>query len=374
MIDQRSNSPANIRLAIDTGALHGPRTGIGVAVDGLVGTLTDRPEVSLHPYVVSYRAALASGTQRLPLPATLAHRAWARAPFPRTDRWLGDVDLVHGTNYVVPPSKHRTVVTVYDCWFLRHEHEAMPAVRRAGAVLRAAVRRGAMVHTSSLATEHAVRELLHTDRVRTVHLGAAPLPQTSAPTPDVATTLAGRPFIVAIGTIERRKNLPQLIGAFATAATDAALADLLLVIAGGDGDDRDAVDQTLDSLPTSIRQRVVLLGRVTESDRGWLLRHARALAYPSLDEGFGFPLLDAMQAGIPIVATQVGSIPEVAGKAALLVPLHDLDALAAALATVVTDDQVRGALLAAGGQQWRQFTWQRCADGLIDLYRHTLTN
>jgi glycosyltransferase involved in cell wall biosynthesis len=287
---------------------------------------------------------------------------------------LGDVDLVHGTNYVVPPSRHPTVVTVYDCWFLRHERDAAPAVRRAGDVLRAAVRRGAMVHTSSTATEHAVRELLGTDRVRTVHLGAAPLPAPAAAGLEVTTTLGGRPFILAIGTIERRKNLPHLIRAFAAATHDSTFDDVLLVIAGGDGDDRGAVDLALDALPSTLRQRVVLLGRVTESVRGWLLRHARALAYPSLDEGFGFPLLDAMQAGIPIVATRVGSIPEVAGDAAVLVQLDDEAQLASALISAVVDEQVRRTLLTAGDQQWRRFTWQRCADGLIDLYRHTLTN
>jgi glycosyltransferase involved in cell wall biosynthesis len=345
----------------------------------MVSELATRPDLTLHPYVVSFRAALAEGTHRLPLPAAMAHRLWAHVPRPRTDRWLGDVDLVHGTNYVVPPSRHPTVVTVYDCWFLRHEHDAAPAVRRAGEVLRAAVRRGAMVHTSSVATEQAVRERLGTDRVRTVHLGAAPLPAPATATPDiaalpdVATTLDGRPFVLAIGTIERRKNLPHLVRAFAAATHDSRLDDVLLVLAGGDGDDRGAVDQALDSLPPSLRRRVVLLGRISESERGWLLRNARSLAYPSLDEGFGFPLLDAMQAGVPIVATRVGSIPEVAGEAAVLVQLDDEAELASALISAVSDEQVRRTLITAGDQQWRRFTWQRCADGLIDLYRHTLT-
>jgi glycosyltransferase involved in cell wall biosynthesis len=230
-----------------------------------------------------------------------------------------------------------------------------------------------MVHTSSVATEQAVRELLGTDRVRTVHLGAAPLPAPATAVPDVTTTLDGRPFILAIGTIERRKNLPYLVRAFAAATHDSRLDDVLLVLAGGDGDDRGAVDQALDSLPPSLRRRVVLLGRISESDRGWLLRNARSLAYPSLDEGFGFPLLDAMQAGVPIVATRVGSIPEVAGEAAVLVQLDDEAELASALISAVSDEQVRRTLITAGDQQWRRFTWQRCADGLIDLYRHTLT-
>ena len=113
-------------------------------------------------------------------------------------------------------------------------------------------------------------------------------------------------------------------------------------------------------------------GRVDEPARSWLLRHAAVLAYPSLDEGFGFPLLDAMQAGTPVVASTAGSIPEVAGDAALLVAPDDIDALAAALSLALTDDDVRRRLVAAGHAQCARFSWQRCAEEMTSLYRRTM--
>lgn len=359
---------APLRIAFDTGPLHGARTGIGAAVAGLADALVGRPDVHTVHYVLSFRADLHPGTVRLPLPASLAHRAWARAPLPRVDRWLdhaGAVDLVHGTNYVVPPSRHPTVVSVYDLWFMRHPAAASPAVRRAADVLRAAVARGAVVHTSSAATEAAVRELLPGAPVRTVHLGALPLPAADTPAP--LPELRDRPYVVAIGTLERRKNLPRLVAAFGAVA--AAHPDLLLVLAGSPGDDSSAVADAIDLLGPQLAPRVLRTGRISDEVRAWLLRHAAVVAYPSLDEGFGFPLLDAMQAGVPLVASTAGSIPEVAGDAALLCPADDVDAIATALSAALTDDELRARLVTAGAARWPDFTWARCADGVVDLYR-----
>ena len=101
------------------------------------------------PYVLSFRSRPTPPTRRLPLPAAVAHELWSRLDGPRLDRWLGDAEVVHGTNYVVPPTRRPAVVSVYDCWFLTHPAQAAPAVRRAGEVLRRRVRAGATVHASS---------------------------------------------------------------------------------------------------------------------------------------------------------------------------------------------------------------------------------
>ena len=101
----------------------------------------------------------------------------------------------------------------------------------------------------------------------------------------------------------------------------------------------------------------------------WLLHHALVLAYPSLDEGFGFPLFEAMRHDVPVVASDAGSIPEVAADAALLVPVGDLDALADALASATTDSSIRDALVRAGRRRLDHFSWQRSATLLTALYR-----
>jgi glycosyltransferase involved in cell wall biosynthesis len=357
-----------VAVAIDTGPLHGPATGVAVATAGMVDALRDDPSVELLPYVLSARAELLPGTRRLPLPAGLAHRAWSWSSLPRVDRWLRPARVVHGTNYVVPPSRLPRLVTVYDCWFLRHPDEVDPVVRRAGEVLRRAVAGGAVVHASSAATADEVRELLQTDRVHVIALGAPSRPTTER---REHAALHGHRFVLALGTTERRKNLPTLVAAFGRLPHEDR--DVHLVLAGADGDDRPAIDVAVSALPPSRRDHVHLLGRVDDGTKAWLLHAATVLAYPSLDEGFGFPLLEAMQAGAPVVASTAGSIPEVAGDAALLVAAGDVDALAAALHRVIDDDHERQRLVDAGLEQLRRFTWDSTAKQLAALY-HALAD
>jgi glycosyltransferase involved in cell wall biosynthesis len=352
------------RVAFDVGPLLGRRTGVGAAVTALRDGLLASEGVELMPYLVSFRGRPESGVRRLALPAALAHRCWAVTDHPRFDRSLKGAAVIHGTNYVVPPSRLPRLVSVYDCWFLRNPGAAHPDVIRSGEVLRRALRSGAVAHASSTATADSIRELFPEAEVRTVPLGAIdlPAPPPACPIPE----LDGVPFIVSISTIERRKNIPALIDAFG--AVSAEHPDLRLVIAGGHGDDIDAVNAALDRLPANAVGRALMTGFVDEGVRSWLLHHTMALCYPSLDEGFGFPLLDAMQAGAPIVATNAGSIPEVAGDAALLVDVGDADALADAISRIVSDTALRAQLVDAGTRQLARFTWARTTHMITELY------
>jgi glycosyltransferase involved in cell wall biosynthesis len=354
-----------LRVAFDVGPLAGPRTGVGHAVAAMRDSLVDSGNVELVEYIVSFRSRPPSGTRRLPMPALVAHRLWAVADRPHVDRLLGGPDVVHGTNYVVPPCRAPQVVSVYDCWFLRHPTLAGGAVHQAGRVLRRAIGRGATVHASSASTAAEIADLFPGAHVATIPLAAVPVPQAASDPPIPA--LVGRPFIAAIGTLERRKNLPILIEAFGALAGEHD--EILLVLAGADGDDRQAINNAIDALDPAAARRVVMTGRVDESARSWLLRHASVLAYPSLDEGFGFPLLDAMQVGVPIAASNRGSIPEVCGPAGLLCDADDAIALAANLASAAFDDGVRTRLLAAATAQLATFSWQHCATQLAALYR-----
>lgn len=366
-------------VAFDTGPLHGHRTGVGRAVAALRAQYAHRDDLEVIAYVLSARARLDPGERRLGLPAALAMRIWSYSDHPRADRWLRGADVIHGTNYSAPPSKLPTVISVYDTWFLRNTDLAAPAVARAARVLARAVERGAWIHSSSEATSQQVRALLSTDRVVTIHLGppddAEPVAMSG--TSHLSTSaFAGRRYVLAIGTIERRKNLPALIDAFGLDGFGpdrrSSAEPVHVILAGAPGDDQAALDRAIERLPHTLRGRVHVLGSVDTATKARLFAGASALVYPSLDEGFGFPILEAQRAGVPVIATDTGSIPEIGGAGVHLVPLGDTTALAKAVTAVVDDESQRDALIAAGRANLTRFDWRATADQLIALYHRAI--
>ena len=184
-------------------------------------------------------------------------------------------------------------------------------------------------------------------------------------TPSAVGALAGSPrYLLALSTVEPRKNYPGLVRAFGVAA--AADPDLTLVIAGARGWGADALDATLAA--SSAASRVRVLGYVSDDHRADLLAGALALAYPSLYEGFGHPPFEAMAAGIPVLAGRAGSLPEVVADAALLVDPRDDEALADGLVRIASDDALRSTLRPRGRERVGDFPWSRATDELVALY------
>jgi glycosyltransferase involved in cell wall biosynthesis len=371
----RDSLMEQLTLALDVGPLYGHRTGVAVATDHLLAGLISRPEVTVVPYLLSARSRPRPGDIRLPLPAAAAIRLWSHLDHPRVDRWLRGAQVLHGTNYIAPPSRIPRVISVYDCWFLLHPESASPAVNRAAQVLRRAVASGAHIHVSSTATAAVASELLQTDQITVVHLGP-PTPPTSTEVADLAEDRLGTygidptrsRLILAIGTVERRKDLGSLVEAFGLIAGDHR--DAHLVLAGAQGDDQSKVEIAIATLPGPLQQRVHLLGPIDQATKTQLLAAAQILAYPSIDEGFGFPILEAQQVGLAVVARPAGSIPEVGGAGIHLAQDHTVAALADALNNVLSDDHHRSSLIAAGYENLRRFSWSRCVDEMLTLYRN----
>lgn len=363
-----------LTVAFDTGPLHGRATGIARATAGMRHALESFPDLQLVPYVSSFRAALEPDEVRLRLPARPALELWGRVGRPRVDRRLRGAALVHGTNYVVPPSRIPRLVSVYDCWALENPRLVHADVRAAMRVLRRSIADGAFVHASSHATAERLRDLVPGCDVTVIHLGD--LTTSAASSTDGAEIppplVGGVPFVLAVGTRERRKNLPTLVRAFADLASRHP--EVHLVLAGGPGDDDANIDQVVSRLESNIEHRVHLLGRVSEPTAKWLLEHSSLLAYPSLDEGFGFPLLEAMTHRTPIVASNVGSIPEVVGSAAVLVDPRDTDAWAEAISDVLTDSSLAARLVTVGDIRRQDFTWEKTGRMLHDLYRRVVAS
>ena len=371
-----------MRIAFDATALLGPRTGVGVFTTELLDRLAARDEVDVVAYGVSWRgrgdleARLPAGVSstRRPMAAQPLRRAWARSDRPPIEWFTGPVDLVHGPNFVVPPTRHAAqVATVHDLTCIRFPELCTADSLAYPELIRRALDRGATIHAVSAFVGDEVRDAFDVgaDRVVVVPNGVTPL--ADGPGTDAATGVelaGGARYVLAVGTVEPRKDLPGLVEAFDLLAADDA--ELRLVIAGPDGWGADALTRVVAASPH--RDRIVRLGWVDDDARAALVRGAAVFAFPSRYEGFGLPPLEAMAAGTPVVATAAGSLPEVLGDAALLVAPGDADALAAALNRVLGDAATAAELVRAGRQQAAQFTWDATADGIVGIYRRLTTS
>lgn len=366
-----------LRVALDGEPLLARRTGVGNFVQGLLEGLTGlapsdggEGDIDVGVFAVTWRMRPELAKQ-LPAGAHLVGRAmparpvramWQRVDIP-LELFTGRLDVVHGTNSIVPPTwRAAPVVTVHDLSPLHWPEMCEPATRAYPEFIRRAVRAGAWVHTDSQYVADEVMEAfgVRAERVRAVHPGIPPL-ATGGTAPDLGLDR----YILAVGTVEPRKDYPGLVRAFDAIAGDRP--DVGLVIVGADAWGADDLRAALDASPH--RRRIVRPGYLSDADLAELMREAAVLAYPSRYEGFGFPPLQAMAAGVPVVATAAGSVPEVVGPAAATVPVGDTGALAAALARTLDDHEWRAAQVEAGRARAALFSWESLARGMVGLYR-----
>ena len=361
-----------IRAAVDATPLLGARTGVGIFTHALLRGLGQHPDVDVTAFPVSIsgrselRGLVPDGVsvRTPPLPARALHRRWQHHGSPRIDRLVGRPDLVHGPNFVVPPARAARVATVHDLTTVRFPELCHADTLRFPAMVRRAAAEGAWIHTVSRAVrDEAVGELgLDPERVVAVPNGF------DAPEGDAATgrRLAGvEHYVLAVGTVEPRKDLPSLVAAVDRLAAEHP--DLVLVHAGGDGWQVERLDAAVAAMSHPDRFR--RLGHVAHDQLGHLYAGARVFAYPSVYEGFGIPVLEAMACDVPVVTTDVPAIREVAGDAAAIVPAGDVDALAGALAAAWTDETWRRDAIERGRRRTELFGWGACVDGMVDLYR-----
>ena len=359
--------------------LLGARTGIGRFAARLIEGLAAEAAVDLSAFAVTWRgrgelaALLPPGVRhnRRPMPARLLHRLWQHRAGPAIEWWTGAVDVVHGTNYVVPPARRaRRVVSVHDLTAVHYPEMCTAHTRTFPAMVARAIADGAWVHTDADFVRDEVIEHFGApaSRVVTVPLGFDALPMADAH--EGHRLAGGDRYIVAVGTIEPRKGYPGLVRAFdRLAARDESLR---LVVVGADGWGVDEFRRAVDA--AKHRSRIVHLDSIDDHDRAAVMRGATVLAYPSVYEGFGFPPLEAMSAGVPVVASAAGAVPEVVGDAAILVPVGEDLALADGLEQAIYDPAVREDLVARGRSRIANYSWADTTRGMIDLYRQMATS
>ncbi|HXW36011.1 MAG TPA: glycosyltransferase family 1 protein [Acidimicrobiales bacterium] len=380
--DRAARSGSSIAVAVEATAMLGVRSGVGRFCEGALSALGARGDVEVSAFAISWRrrrrlpAFLPVGVRahQRAMPARPLHLAWRYTGFPPCEWFIGRTSVVHGTNFVVPPTKSAArVVTVHDLTTVRFPELCDHATLVYPQLVRKAVREGAWVHTPSrFVAEEVISEFgANPDRVRVVYHGAR-----SASTPTSFERDVRRSnfkvdlpdgcerYLLSIGTVEPRKDYPGLVRAFDKLAEEHP--DLCLVIAGADGWGTRAFDAAIEQSP--FRSRILRLLYPPDEVLEAVLSGAQALVFPSLYEGFGFPPLEAMSAGVPVVATIAGAVPEIVRDAALLVQPGDPEALAHAIDTLLRDRSVVNRLVELGKTRAADFTWQETAAGLVRLY------
>jgi glycosyltransferase involved in cell wall biosynthesis len=377
-----------VRIGIDLSLIPGERAGggqYGYQLAAALARVDRRNRYRLYPvfyYIVhpDYPWADFPTSARMRLafrhvPPRLVRWLWRAEGSARIKEWLlGPVDVVHSTTFCVPTlsPRKRVVTTIYDLSFVVHPEFHLEAnIQHCLAGTRAALERADAILAIS---EYTRRDLVERLGARPERIVVTPLAQdpTYAPVTEVARLAAVRRryrlperFVLFLGTMEPRKNLARLVHAYAT-LPGALRREVSLVIAGGKGWLSDSIRQELAAM--GLADRLQFIGYVRDEDMAPLYSLATVFAYPSLYEGFGLPVLEAMACGTPVLTSNVSSLPEVTGGAAVLVEPTDGEAIAHALTNLLEDTELRATLTARGLAWSSRFSWDRCARETLAVY------
>lgn len=346
---------AEPRVLLDGTPLLGARTGIGRYTASLAATLVSDVDLRLVGFSARgarrLRALVPAGARAVgpPVPARLLRAAWLRGQFPPVELLGGAAEVVHGTNFVLPPSRRAAgVVTVHDLAFLDDSRLAEPDLP---ALVADSARRARVVCTPTAAVAEAVAARLDVapEKIAVTPLGVdQEWFDTAAPTAEERAAREIPPeYLLFVGASGPRKGLATLL-----AALDPELPPLVVAGPGEPSADRG----------------VLRTGYLPEPELRRLVAGASALVLPSHDEGFGLPALEALACGVPVVCSDLPALREVAAQHAVFATPGDPQELRAALHRALTSppDQASGRAHATG------FTWEKCADRTLAAYRRAL--
>jgi glycosyltransferase involved in cell wall biosynthesis len=376
-----------LRIAIDYTPAHEQGAGIGRYVRELVAHLARQDDhTAYHLFVAGAKSDQLPPPpgpnflwKATPVTRRWLIRLWYRLHFPLPVQvFTGRADLFHATDFVLPPIAGciPTLLTVHDLSFVRVPETAIPRLKQfLDEVVPRSVERATHVLADSTATKADLVELYGTpeDKI-TVLLSGVEARFKRVESGLVAIFrkygIPAGDYILTVGTVQPRKNYVRLIEALAQLHSNNH--EVHLVIAGGPGWLADRIFDTINS--TGMQQYVHLIGFVDDDDLPALYSGAACVAFPSLYEGFGFPILEGMACGTPVVTSNISSMPEAAGDAALLVDPYDVAAIADALRRLLTDESLRQTLVERGYRQAQRLTWERSAAQLKHVYQQLLAS
>jgi glycosyltransferase involved in cell wall biosynthesis len=379
-------------IAIDYTPAVRQQAGIGRIIRGEIQALMAAATgYDLRLFVAGHLSA--GERRRLPLPVASTWfdertmvRLWHRLdlPFPPVE-WFtgGPIDLLHATDFVLPPSNaRRKLLTVHDLAFLFYPDAALPSLQHyLHVVVPRSVRRADAIAADSQHTAHDLQAQWQVPADRIFVVQGAVDHEHFRPVTDPSRlayvrrrySIGERPYLLALSRLEPRKNFARLIDAFALARQEAKAQGGLphrLIIGGSKGWLYDAIFAKVREL--DLADDVCFPGFVADEDLPALYSGADFFAYPSLYEGFGLPIIEALACGTPVLTADNSCLPEAGGPGALYVQAESVESMAAGITALATDPALRRRLGHAGRAHAAVFTWARSAEQLLTAYRALL--
>lgn len=364
-----------MRVLIDYRPALRERSGAGEYTHQLVRALAAKPALDLSVFSSSWKDRLNDAVDLGPVtrvdrrvPVSVLNFAWHRLGWPPAETLTGSAyDVTHSSHPLILPARDAAhVVTIHDLNFLAHPERTRAEVRRDyRALTRAHAHRAHRILVPSEFTAGAVERQLGVSREK---IAVCPV---GAPDWTARSKPPANGYVLFVGTLEPRKNIGGLLDAFERLVggpQGPPCPELVLA-----GNATDAAREWLARIERApLKGRVRHTGYVEPANTRALYEGARVLVLPSFDEGFGIPVLEAMTAGVPVVAARRGSLPEVLGDAGLLVDPDRPDDIAAAIARLLGDDAFAAACAARGIVRATTFRWDRTADRVIDAYKEAI--
>ncbi|HEY1593547.1 MAG TPA: glycosyltransferase family 1 protein [Solirubrobacteraceae bacterium] len=351
------------RVAFDVTPVISGRTGIARYVTQL-GAALERDGAALRRFAVGRRSfALPPGSRHIRVPTRIVERWWRSARWPPIERLVGGAELVHATGLLVPRTRLPLVATVHDVAAVRHpELHPVRHVEQQRAQLELLDSASVIVAVSQATADDLIHLGVAPERVVVARLGVTPLP---APEASPLGSAPAGGYLLTVGETSPRKGYPLLLEALSAVRTSVEL-----VIAGPPAGDEERINTLIGEL--GLASRVHRVGAVTDGGLARLYGDATALCFPSVAEGFGLPVLEAMAAGLPVLAREIPVARELAGDTALLVAGDDPQAWTHAIERVVSEPALRQSMASAGRDRAAEFTWQRTAAATLEAYRLAL--
>ncbi len=308
------------------------------------------------------------------IPNKLLNPALRTLHFPRLDALTGEADVffLPNLNFVTRPKHGKVIVTVHDLSFVRSPHFFSTRQQLWHKALQLGKLFNLVDHIV-VVSEHTKHDLLElfpkvsAEKVSVIGLGIEAPPVSGQLVLETQSRYnLTKPYFLHVGTLEPRKNIVNLMAAFETVANTKELSEFDLVLVGAKGWGAREVER--EHKKSSVRNRIKILGGISDPDKHALMAGAKLFVYPSWYEGFGIPPLEAARHGVPVIASSVTSMPEVMGNAAFLVNPWDVSGLGQAMVAMIADDTLRAQFAKAGQIQAQKYQWKDVAEKLVKVF------